>query len=201
MQQQERRPNAMKLYSYVVEHDTGRAPNPYFEVCTLCRCKYRTCPRKPKNIVELAKEGDWIVGTGGANLRKSAGHGKLVYAMRVDEKLKREEYYADRRFAEKRMKKSPQGDNERPRDSFEACQQFALISWHFYYFGAEAIDIPKRILKLGLEKKGPGFRCDFPDVGGFVKWIEAQAKPGKHGEPRMKPTDESKGSKRCKSSC
>jgi hypothetical protein len=191
----------MKLYSYVVEHDTGRAPNPYFGVCTLCRCKYRSSPGKPKNVVELAKKGDWIVGTGGANRRRSAGHGKLVYAMRVDEKLTRKKYYADPRFAKKRVEKSPQGDNEPPGGSFEACEQFALISRRFYYFGASAIDIPRRFLKLGLEKKGRWFRCDFPDVRGFAEWIEAHHKPGKHGEPCMKPMDKSKGSKRCGSSC
>jgi hypothetical protein len=96
-------------YSYVVEHDTGRAPNPYFGVCTLCRCKFRKSLGKPRNIVELAKVDDWIVGTGGTNPRKSAGHGKLVYAMRVDEKLTREEYYADPRFAEKRVERNPRG--------------------------------------------------------------------------------------------
>src|SRR5882672_7043012 len=90
------------LFSYVVEHDDGHAPNPYCGVCTLCRCKFREHKfrhgrRMPRNVVELAKEGDWIVGTGGANPRKSPGRGKLVYAMRVDEKLSREQYYGDHR--------------------------------------------------------------------------------------------------------
>ena len=189
----------MKLYSYVVEHDTGRAPNPYFGVCTLCRCKFRKSLGKPRNIVELAKVDDWIVGTGGTNPRKSAGHGKLVYAMRVDEKLTREEYYADPRFAEKRVERNPRGDSEQPRDVIEAREQFVLISRHFYYFGTSAMDIRGDFVRLGLEKRGPGFRCDFPDIDGFVRWIETQ-KPGKHGEPCMKPTDRSKGSNRCKSS-
>ncbi|MBI3664847.1 MAG: hypothetical protein HY236_01245 [Acidobacteria bacterium] len=190
----------MKLYSYVVDHDTGRALNPYFGVCTLRGCKFRCSPGKPRNVEELARVGDWVIGTGGANLQKSAGHGKLIYAMRVDEKLTREEYYADPRFAKKRLENSPQGNNKRPVNNFERYEQFALISRHFYYFGANAIDIPEKFLKLGLEKKGPGFRCDFRDIGGFVKWIEAH-KTGKHGEPRMKPMDKSKGSKGCKSSC
>jgi hypothetical protein len=93
----------MKLFSYVVEHDTGHAPNPYFGLCTLCRCKYRKGSAKQSNVVELAEKGDWIVGTGGANSRRSAGHGKLVYAMRVDKKLTRQRYYADRQFAKKRV--------------------------------------------------------------------------------------------------
>ncbi|MGA2774266.1 MAG: hypothetical protein ABSG26_26060 [Bryobacteraceae bacterium] len=200
MQQKgEKAERVVKLYSYVVEHDTGRAPNPYFGVCTLCRCKYRSTPKKPRNVVELAKEGDWIVGTGGADTRKSAGHGKVVYAMRVDEKVTREKYYTDRRFAKKRV--VPTGDNERPTNSFQRCKQYALISWHFYYFGAKAIPIPRRF--SDLEKEGPGFKKNFDSayISSFVEWLEKNHKPGKHGEPWMKPTDRSKGSKGCRSSC
>ena len=50
----------------------------------MAKCKYGT---KKRNIVELAKVGDWIAGTGGVDLVKSAGHGKLIYAMRVDESI------------------------------------------------------------------------------------------------------------------
>ena len=121
-----------RLYSYVVEHDNGHAPNPYFGVCTLCRCKFRDDLGKLRNVVELAEEGDWIVGTGGANKRRSAGHGLLVYAMRVDEKLKRGEYYADARFEKKKPLPTgtyaqTRGDNSRPNDEFEKREQFALI--------------------------------------------------------------------------
>jgi hypothetical protein len=196
----------VKLYSYVVQHDAGRAPNPYFGVCTLCRCKYRKCSAKPKNVIELAQVGDWVVGTGGADLRKSAGHGKLVYAMRVDEKLTRETYYACPRFAAKRSRKTgtyqqTQGDSERPKSGFEKREQYALISRHFYYFGASAIDIPKEAPRK-LEKRGPGFRSGFApaEIRRFVEWLEKKKKPGKYGEPRMRP-EEPKGSKICKSSC
>ena len=191
----------MKLYSYVVEHDTGYAPNPYFDFCTLCRCKFRESAAGKKNIVELAKKGDWIVGTGGANRRKSAGHGKLVYAMLVDQQLTREEYY--RRFPQKHKKMSTyeqtRGDNERPLNDFEKRGQFALVSRHFYYFGAEAIDI--RDFKL--EKKGPGFRCHFEpaDICRFLEWLQKSYVPGKHGEPCQTVVDEPKGSRKCKSSC
>lgn len=189
----------MKLYSYVVEHDNGYGPNPYFRSCTLCRCK-----EGRKNIVELAKKGDWIAGTGGANRRKSAGHGKLVYAMRVDEKLTRGEYFADSRFAEKKPVKTStyehtRGDNERPRNDCER-KQSALVSRHFYYFGANAIDIPG---EFDLEKKGPGFRSHFDpeDIRRFVEWLEKECKykPGKYGEPcYQEPVDKPRGSKRCK---
>lgn len=199
----------MKLYSYVVEHDNGYGPNPYFGFCTLCRCKFDE-RRKKKNIVELASEGDWVIGTGGANLRKSAGHGKLVYAMQVDEKLTREGYFSDSRFAPKKPLKTgayeqTRGDNKPPRNDFEKHEQFALVSQHFYYFGAEARnmnDIPKRFDLL--EKKGPGFRCDFDSayIRRFVEWLKEHHRPGKHGEPcYQEPVDKSKGNKRCKSSC
>lgn len=42
---------------------------------------------KKRNIVEMAEVGDWIVGTGGVDLSKSARHDKLIYAMWVDEKI------------------------------------------------------------------------------------------------------------------
>ena len=48
----------MKVYSYVVEHDEGRAPNPYFRVCTLCRCKERKDPRFAKKREERSPQGD-----------------------------------------------------------------------------------------------------------------------------------------------
>jgi len=78
-----------KLFSYVVDHDYGFAPNPFGGFCTLAKCKYGT---KKRNIVELAEVGDWIAGTGGVDMRKSAGHGNLIYAMRVDEIISLDEY-------------------------------------------------------------------------------------------------------------
>lgn len=193
----------MKVYSYVVEHDNGYAPNPYFNFCTLCRCKFEG--GKNKNIVQLAEEGDWVIGTGGAS-KRSAGHGKLVYAMRVDEKLTRWKYFTDSRFEQKKPVKTgtykqTRGDNEPPRNDFEKHNQFALVSRYFYYFGKKAKAIPE---EFNLEKKGPWFRSHFDpaDVRRFVEWLERTYKPGKHGEPcYQEPIDNPKGSKRCKSSC
>ena len=200
---------AVKLYSYVVEHDTGYAPNPYFGFCTLCRCKFRKSVAGRKNIVESAKEGDWLIGTGGAS-KRSAGHGKLIYAMLVTEKLTREKYFSDSRFAQKKPVKTStstyeqkRGDNERASKVFEKREQFVLVSLHFYYFGSNAIDIPAEFRERGFERGGRGFRCSFDpaDVCRFVDWLESKWKPGKHGEPCQKLVDKGKGTKRCKSSC
>jgi hypothetical protein len=196
------------LYSYVVEHDNGHAPNPYFGVCTLCRCKFREHPGRPKNVVELAGIGDWIVGTGGGNRKRSTGHGTLVYAMRVDEKLTRKQYYLDARFA--RKKPAPgsyartQGDNVQPDGTFEQNEQYALVSRHFYYFGADAVAIPKRFAVV--EKRGPGFKSRFQsvDIDAVIEWLTKSYAPGKHGEPcgsaRDLRTSAHSDSRLCKSS-
>ncbi len=110
-----------KLFSYVVEHDHGFAPNPCDGLCTLAKCKYGS--HGWKNIIELAEENDWVAGTGGANLKKSAGHEKLIYAMKVDKKLPLGEYcrrYRERIDAEHEV-------DERSR--------YSLLSRHFFYFG------------------------------------------------------------------
>ena len=140
----------MKLFSYVVEHDTGLAPNPENKVCTLVYCKYKRRKNKCRNIVELAEKGDWIIGTGGKNKKKSSGHGTIVYIMRVDEKLSFGKYL--RCFPNRR----------RPKDSWRKKHgTFALVSTTFFYFGRNAIrvtEIPatlRRQLGHRIEKKPP----------------------------------------------
>jgi hypothetical protein len=197
----------VKLYSYVVEHDNGYAPNPYFDCCTLCGCKFEG----GKNIIQLAKKGDWIVGTGGAS-RRSAGHGMLIYAMRVDKKIPRTEYFDDPRFDRKKPKrqgtyKQARGDNEDPRKDRNKHRRHVLISRHFWYFGAKAVPIPEQFRQerpcgFALEKTGPGFRSKFEpeDIRQVIAWLE-ELKRGIHGDPCGKIADEHKGTAKCKSSC
>jgi hypothetical protein len=167
-----------RLFSYVVDHDHGFAPNPSGCFCTLAKCKYKKEGGQRRNIVELAEKGDWVVGTGGVK-KTSAGHGKLIYAMRVDEKLTLADYYQDERF---------QGRKGNTFDESHRTDTFALISQHFFYFGRNAVDveaIPKRHLTHPLEKKGPGFRSDFSEefIEDFVEWLERNYEIGVHGEP------------------
>src|SRR5438094_355490 len=89
-----------RLYSYVVDHDEGGSPHASSGLCTLAKCKDRARGSTHRNIVEMAQVGDWIVGTGGVKQESSAGHGRLVYAMRITEKLSLPEYrkrYPNRR--------------------------------------------------------------------------------------------------------
>jgi hypothetical protein len=79
----------MKVYSYVVAHDTGFAPNPFFGYCTLACCK--------PQIRKTAKVGDWVVG-----LTPKADGNRIVCFMRVDEGITFDEYWSDLRFRQKR---------------------------------------------------------------------------------------------------
>lgn len=78
-----------RLLSYIIPWDSGKAPNPWWEDCTLAVCK--------PVIRRTANEGDWIVGL----TPKSLGH-RLVYAMQIREILTFAEYYKDPRYSVKK---------------------------------------------------------------------------------------------------
>jgi len=198
----------VKVFSYVVDHDNGFAPNPYFNLCTLCRCKFNETGEKTlgqkgrKNVVELAKVGDWIIGTGGESER-SAGHGKLIYAMQVDEKVTRGEYFSQRRFAPKKPDvngeyKRRMGDNLCPKDDYQRNNQFALVSSNYYYFGRNAVDIRE----FRLERNPRGFHyVNGEDFRPFLEWLTSSFRQGIHGDPHGMSLDEHERNKKCKSSC
>ena len=173
----------VRLYSYVVEHDCGTAPNPFGGLCTLVGCKHKSKGSNRRNIVELAKRGDWIVGTGGKSAR-SAGHGKLIYAMRLDENIpigKYRERFSARKDAQEGV----------------CVGKCALVSRYYFYFGGKREPIPSRFLKFpyphgkpGLEKTGPGFKSHFsPEtIAGFANWLKNKyKKSGCYGTPCCRP--------------
>lgn len=199
---------ALKIYSYVVDHDDGKEPNPFGGTCTLCRCKYGVTREQTqgrfgrKNVVELAAkkrltgEEVWVIGTGGTG-KRSTGNGTLIYAMKVDQALTREEFCS----------KHPKKKSEPPENDFEKHEQFALTSRHFWYFGSNAKRIPEEFKSekpngFKLEKKGRGFRCIDPeDFGQFYEWLKKNYESGKQGEPCGRAVDQPRGCKPCKSSC
>lgn len=162
-----------KLFSYVVGHDHGFAPNPVGQFCTLVHCKFSRNGKR--NVVETAESGDWILGMGGQSSH-SSGNGTIVYIMRVDEKLPFSRYMRDRRFAG-RLDHCDTGKGNK----------FALISKHFFYFGRKAMAInslPEH-LRSGLEKRGPGFRSDLPSelIKQLIESFENKFETGMHGYP------------------
>lgn len=127
--------------------------------------------------MELVEEGDWIAGTGGKDVAKSAGHGKVIFAMRVDEKIPLCEYCEGNQ------------DNRIDADfDIAVDDRFALISYHYFYFGRNAVDvsdIPRTHLDHPFEKAGPGHRSDFTEdfVEQFALWLKSGFKVGVHGPP------------------
>ena len=150
-----------ELFVYTVAYDVGFAPNPFYGFCTLATCK--------ADIRKAADVGDWVVGVGSVSKGQA---GKLVYALRVEEKLHYDEYWIDARFRSKQpfrpgSIKQLYGDNiyHRPSAYDDWIQEdgrhslnngtpnvdhvkrdtkhpFVLISRTFCYFGDSAIEIP-----------------------------------------------------------
>lgn len=80
-----------RLYRYVIDHDKGFAPNPFFKVCTLACCK--------PVIRKGAEIGDVIVGYGPAKHELS---GQIIYWMMVDEIMRFDDYWEEPEFEKKR---------------------------------------------------------------------------------------------------
>ena len=149
--------SASSLYSYVVRSDSGFAPNPFGEYCTLACCK--------PQIRRHASVGDWVVGSGS---KRTVGNEKMVYAMRITEKLSFDEYANNPRFRYKVPSKGiiqERGDNIYFRDSNGDWKQrpsyhkekqmeadlrgeYVLVSDDFFYFGANAVLVPEKALKF-----------------------------------------------------
>ncbi|RLD83947.1 MAG: hypothetical protein DRJ10_02435 [Bacteroidetes bacterium] len=199
----------MKIYSYRIEHDFGLAPNPFGQYCTLVVCKPRI--RKSKNL-EL---GDWVIGTGSKALVNSTGFEcstKLIYAMRVTEKLTMQEYWEDIRFQHKRpMMKGTLitmfGDNFYHKDGDDnwiqedsahsnkdgTCNinhrnkdisgKNAIISDSFYYFGDNAIQIPESLNEVCHTTQGRKIVRPPELAIDFLNWLQNNFKQGLQGKP------------------
>jgi hypothetical protein len=149
----------MRVFSYKIVRDFGFAPNPFKGFCTLATCK--------PQIRHQAIPGDLVVGCGSARLDLV---GKVVFAMRVSEKLSFSAYWADPRFTYKRpdftgsMSKA-YGDNIYHKNGEDWVQEdshhsgemgvvnmanltrdtsvdYVLIGHEYVYWGSDAIAIP-----------------------------------------------------------
>jgi hypothetical protein len=185
----------MSVYVYVVARDFGFAPNPFHGVCTLATCK--------PVVRRMADEGDWVIGMGGGKLKAV---NRCIFAMKVTETLKFDEYWADPRFRDKKpvrngSRKMMLGDNiyhqhegswqqanshhSRPDGSpdtdnieTDTGTDRVLISEHFYYFGKAAPEIPEKILNSIGYKNLRGHRVFLEDqCRELLDWLmSSQAK-------------------------
>lgn len=177
------------LYSYCIPIDDGAAPNPYWGICTLVICK--------PAIRRTTRVGDWIVGTGSAHTRIGDVRNKVVYIMRVSQKMTLQEYdlyvqehcpykvpdwfNADVRrqlgdaiydFSEDppRIRPSVHTEENRERD---LRGKYALISDHFYYFGDNPIPLPEYLLPIVRQQQGHRSSRNAPYVELFVSWLSS----------------------------
>jgi len=188
----------VKLYSHVVKHDTGLAPNPFHGFCTSAVCT-------PSHAKARLKVGDWLIG----NSQKKDGH-RLVYAMQLCDVLSMNEYFQDSRFQNKKPKLdgAPEeqcGDNFYYQDkdakwkrlpsrfhndhaSFVADvgKDFAgrpvFAAEHFYYFGRRRVLIPKELAGVIWAGRNVCGKSEFANA--FVAWLQGNFKPGILAAPR-----------------
>ncbi|MDD2635505.1 MAG: hypothetical protein PHW82_08405 [Bacteroidales bacterium] len=192
----------MKYYSYVVARDFGFAPNPFGRHCSLATCKPRI--RKNANI------GDWIFGI--TPKVKDSGN-KLVFAMKVTQKITFNEYWYSHDFQYKKpvlngSLKQMYGDNIYYMDEFNNWNQadshhskengetnydnlkrdvkgkFVLISETFYFFGVSAIEIPYSLKdEFSI---GMGHKLVKEDVAvRVINWLESHCERGLIDLPKL----------------
>jgi len=190
------------LFSYIIKHDGGSAPNPYHGICTLVICK--------PVIRRTSKVGDWVVGLGAKDTPIGDVSGKVVYAMRITEKITMKEY--DTYCKEKYPAKIPDWDSEEYIKRIGDCiydfsnpsnpkirksvhteknmkrdlgGEYALLSNDFYYFGDQPKPLPNNL--KGIRNQGQGHRSKSNNdyVDDFIDWITTQKK-GINGEPQKK---------------
>lgn len=191
----------MFLFSYVVARDYGFAPNPFNGVCTLATCK--------PAIRKSAVIGDWIIGTGPT--KRFNIPNRLIFAMKVTEKVTFNQYWHDLRFQMKKPHmngglKQAFGDNiyfqhdngewhqENSHHSYEGgkinfnnlrkdtSSPNVLISSHFYYFGKEHTALPEKFHQMCV---GRGHKKNHEEslVRSFLEWLQASFVPGFKANP------------------
>jgi hypothetical protein len=191
----------MRLYSHVITDDTGLAPNPFHGFCTSALCT-------PSHKNARLRNGDWLIG----NSRSREGN-RLVYAMRISEVLRMNDYFRDGRFERKKPKADGSwiercGDNiyfrggdgqwkrlpspfHNDRNVFvkDVGDNFAgrpvFVAEHFYYFGRRRVAIPDKLAGVICGGRGIHDKSDLADD--FVTWLENNHQPGVLGMPRDMP--------------
>lgn len=167
--------NVPKVFSYKLVRDYGFAPNPFHGICTLGTCK--------PQIRRSAKVGDIIVGCGSVALNLE---NRIIFAMRVSQKLSFQEYWDQEAFRMKRpnlraSKSLAYGDNIYHRDGENWIQEDShhslaggqlnagnlardtrsdnvLIGQEFVYWGRDAVEIPEHLQHFGKDDLYPNSR-------------------------------------------
>jgi len=190
------------IYRYVIDHDMGFSPNPFYGYCTLANCK--------PVIRRTAKIGDFVLGFGSA---KSNIRNRLIYWTFIEEILSYDQYWLDNRFNIKKPIQNGShikyhGDNIYHKNingeyiqepSFHSLPDGStnylnlhtdtgttdrvLISQTFGYYGKNALLIPKRISAIIAEGRGHRVKLQDDIKTLAIDWLLNSTKRGFAGEP------------------
>lgn len=175
---------ASRVFSYVVVHDTGFAPNPFHGLLTLACCK--------PLIRRTAKVGDIIVGLTSRSER-------LVYAVQVADVVGFEEYWADPRYVSRRPESGaarivdrtgdniyepvaggfrqlpsfhsrPDGSEDTDLKRVDLAGDHVLVGETYTYWGGQGPDLPEELSFLAV---GRGHRSTFSaeQVTAVASWF------------------------------
>jgi hypothetical protein len=161
------------LFSYKMTHDTGFAPNPFHGILSLANCKPQI--RLKKDI------GAFIAGFTSKRLNgDKVGEERLVYLMKVTEKVPYREYFNDKRFKSKIpgtenlisiagdniYKPDPKSDSGfiqlpnpyhgKKQIDHDLNGKYVLLSNEFFYFGSGAIPVYKSKFNIKIPKTQSG---------------------------------------------
>lgn len=192
----------MKLLTYIVKHDTGLAPNPYWNYCTLAVCT-------PNHMSAQLEKDDWILGLSS----KSSGN-KIIYLMQLTEyKMFFNDYFNDKRFERKKPNirgnnKQIVGDNLYYLDISGEWKQthtllhkteeekkkdlkhpYVFISKYFFYFGAKRVPLNKMLQHL-VVGRGVKYCRDIKKINLLVDFISNEYSNGVKGLPLDKLKNE-----------
>lgn len=187
-----------ELFTYVVRDDTGLAPNPFWDWCTLAVCT-------PNHQGSRVTGGDWIVGV----LSKARGH-RFLYAMEVSAVLDLNEYFHHPNFQLKKpnlrgtwkercggnfYSRATDGRWIQHRNRFHLDEitrakdtkyARAFVASKFWYRGKSASAIPTNFLSL-VGGRGPRVNHDPKLAEDFRRWIEASFAIGVADVPNDNP--------------
>lgn len=194
----------MTIHTYVVEHDYGFAPNPFFRVCSLGCCK--------QDMRKVAQLGHMIIGTGSARVSRA---GYLTFWMKVDEIITFDQYWADARFQRKKAflrgsavqrfgdniyHTDPETGKVIQEDSFHSLEggvlsekdlrddtattNKVLLARDFAYFGGEGPKIPAHLNDFVMGRQGWKYHPLTQDrEDAFMEWFAHFPERGYLGEP------------------
>lgn len=206
-----------RLFAYKMTHDTGFAPNPFWNWLTIATCK-------PK-IREFKHKGDWILGFSSKTMVRAKDpvyEERLIFVMQVSEKMTIQEYWNDLRFSSKipnlsekatvhkcgdniyrPLAKNPIKDDDYEQivnanhgpgnKSNDLSGRFVLIATRFWYFGQKRILLPDEVRpKVPYGRAPYGVLTHDQSKGhAFINYIESFS-PGIYGPPHSWPeTDNS----------